>query len=698
MKAIEISDEEKKKISDDIDSRVKGVFEQVESRKATEKAFEEFNKDVKSNNIPAVEKYFANGGEVSNVFRDETLRLANSPEMIKLLIKNGALIENNNGGQYDDDSEDHSFLIDAIEELKADQVAVYLQCGADPEFDGTWAYHGEGHSVDLAVKWIEGVAKQEPDFLESVTIIKQMIEDARNGKPREEIIYEDYVKAYENNQQQSAEQPAKETVAENESAPTRTENKLLNSKLEDVYNNTLNIALQAEEIDQNMINYLMDNGAKTEFPVYTYDGDLVTTRSLLCEKIENLEVQAVKALVIGGANVWFSSDSAVNGDRPFDHGVDVDDAIENLKNRKEHYEAGNWLGEEDDENYKKFLESQATVTIAENTAEFYAALEVLAENEKQLIVEDRKYGEVNYNSPVLCSIYDALTYYDIPSEELKNYQDEGDGITAYTSDGFISWKGNIHEVMDELTEYCDARSHSYTDEDEIIADEKFSRLSSEELDFLADMCKNDCLYKRDTDDITDEDISKVKITDELLNKVRLKIKQDVSKAKILADRIIDETEIRKNLENAIKENDCEKVETLLSQGAVVSNIFGEESLREADTPEMIKILVKNGALIENNNCANYDDYLKYKSFLVGAIDKVRPDKVAAYIQCGADVNFDESLNYGCENESVNLALKRIQNKEDKKSVTIIKQMIQTGGIEHGIQRSCQKPLLVQKVQ
>ena len=48
LEAIKISDEEKKEISQDIDDRVKKVIEKVEQEKAAEKAFEDFNENVKA--------------------------------------------------------------------------------------------------------------------------------------------------------------------------------------------------------------------------------------------------------------------------------------------------------------------------------------------------------------------------------------------------------------------------------------------------------------------------------------------------------------------------------------------------------------------------------------------------------------------------------------------------------------------------
>ena len=161
-----------------------------------------------------VEEYFANGGEVSNEFEDETLRLADSPEMIKLLIKNGAEIVTDNDAYDDDDMEYHSFLVDAIDEIRPDKVAVYLQEGADANFDATDSYYSEDQSVDLALKRIENNEDEK-----SVTIIKQMIEDARNGKPREEIRLEDYQntpKADEQKQNQSVQETVTEDKTQNQ--------------------------------------------------------------------------------------------------------------------------------------------------------------------------------------------------------------------------------------------------------------------------------------------------------------------------------------------------------------------------------------------------------------------------------------------------------------------------------------------------
>lgn len=214
LEAIKISDEEKKEISQDIDDRVKKVIEKVEQEKAAEKAFEDFNENVKAGNIKEVEEYFANGGEVSNEFEDETLRLADSPEMIKLLIKNGAEIVTDNDAYDDDDIEYHSFLVDAIDEIRPDKVAVYLQEGADANFDATDYYYSKDQSVDLALKRIENNEDEK-----SVTIIKQMIEDARNGKPREEIRLEDYQntpKADEQKHNQSVQETVTEDKTQNQ--------------------------------------------------------------------------------------------------------------------------------------------------------------------------------------------------------------------------------------------------------------------------------------------------------------------------------------------------------------------------------------------------------------------------------------------------------------------------------------------------
>lgn len=110
----------------------------------------------------------------------------------KLLIKNGALIETDNDASYADDVEEHSFLVDAIDEVRLDKVAAYLQMGAIADFDATEYYNCDDQSVDLALERIEGKKDKE-----SVSIIKQMIEDARNGKPRDEIRLENYEKGAE---------------------------------------------------------------------------------------------------------------------------------------------------------------------------------------------------------------------------------------------------------------------------------------------------------------------------------------------------------------------------------------------------------------------------------------------------------------------------------------------------------------------
>lgn len=116
------------------------------------------------------------------------------------------------------------------------------------------------------------------------------------------------------------------------------------------FENTLLIALDAVPINQDMVNYLIDHGAKTEFETYDYDGELSSTQSLLCSRIEDLDVDAVRALVVGGADIWFQSQG-------YSGGTSIDNAIAEIEERY------------DDEYYYGYKETQEIMQIIKDARE-----------------------------------------------------------------------------------------------------------------------------------------------------------------------------------------------------------------------------------------------------------------------------------------------------------------------------------------
>ena len=98
----------------------------------------------------------------------------------------------------------------------------------------------------------------------------------------------------------------------------------------------LEIALDAEKINQDMVNFLVENGAKTEFPSYNYDGELDAIYSTLCNRMEDLDVQAVEALLKAGVDPWFDPyDKEINGQKLHGYGISlsVDDALADLQEK-----------------------------------------------------------------------------------------------------------------------------------------------------------------------------------------------------------------------------------------------------------------------------------------------------------------------------------------------------------------------------
>ena len=116
------------------------------------------------------------------------------------------------------------------------------------------------------------------------------------------------------------------------------------------FENTLLIALDAVPINQDMVNYLIDHGAKTEFETYDYDGELSSTQSLLCSRIEDLDVDAVRALVVGGADIWFEPQG-------YSGGTSIDNAIAEIEERY------------DDEYYYGYKETQEIMQIIKDARE-----------------------------------------------------------------------------------------------------------------------------------------------------------------------------------------------------------------------------------------------------------------------------------------------------------------------------------------
>lgn len=170
------------------------------------------------------------------------------------------------------------------------------------------------------------------------------------------------------------------------------------------FENTLLLALDAVDINQDMVNFLMDNGAKTEFEVYDYDGDLSTTRSLLCSKIEDLDVDAVRALVIGGADIWFEP-------RGYGGGVSVDAAIAEI--RDSHDEEGYY-------GYKEAMEIQEIIEDArDGILEIHEADKTDQQTQEISETKDVIKEEENVGTPLSIVSDDKGMVHLAPRENLK---------------------------------------------------------------------------------------------------------------------------------------------------------------------------------------------------------------------------------------------------------------------------------------